>query len=168
MPPHILLFIGLLGLCISLPANSLEIGDDAPQIFGRDISGNLFTLNRMPAKPKVINFFWVNCGPCREEIPLLAAEEKAYPKVAFAVVHAEKNTDTDTNYDISEIKAFAETLDAHPKTIVLGSEQLKVQYHIEGFPMSYLLSADNKVEGVLFGFTKNTVKQLTLWLKKQQ
>lgn len=146
---------------------ALDVGDKAPQIVGRSIEGGLFALTRMEAKPKVINFFWVDCKPCKEEIPLLAAKEAKYPNVAFAVVHAEKNAASDANYDVEDIQAFAKTLSAHPKNLVLGSDRLKQQYGIESFPISFLLSADNKVEQVLIGFNQKTVDQLVGWLDQQ-
>jgi len=155
-------------MLITPQAFSLEIGDTAPQIVGRDISNSLFALSRMEAKPKVLNFFWVDCGPCKQEIPLLAKKEKDYPNVDFVVIHAEINSDTDTNYDISDIQNFSQSLSAHPQQVVLGSERIKQQYGIQGFPISILLSATNKVEKVLTGYTDQTIKQLEHWLTQQK
>jgi len=162
--------IGLLGLALlfSAPAFCLSVGDTAPQIIGRDISNQLFALSQMDTKPKVLNFFWVNCKPCEQEMPLLAKKELDHPEVSFAAIHAELNTDTDTNYDIKDIQSFAKSLKAHPKTMVLGSEQLKRQYGVVGFPVSFLLTADNKIEKVLYGFNEKTVQQLENWLGKQK
>ena len=56
-----LIFTGQLAL-------ALEVGDKAPQVVGRDISNGLFALSRMAAKPKVLNFFWVDCKPCKKDI----------------------------------------------------------------------------------------------------
>ena len=71
----------VLALCLtSLGVTALEIGQTAPQIVGRDVSKALFALSRMDAKPKVLNFFWVGCLPCKKEIPLLAEKEKQYQR----------------------------------------------------------------------------------------
>ena len=158
-------------LWLLLVANStfaLEVGDTAPQIIGRDISGELFALTLLDNKPKVINFFWVECKPCQKELPLLAKKEKEYPKVIFAAVHAEINHNTDSNYDIKDIQVFGKKIKSHPKTLVLGSDRLKQQFGIAGFPASVLLDKNNKVEKILYGFNKKTIKILNAWLAKQK
>lgn len=158
----------LISLVVSAISLAVEEGDKAPQIIGRKLDGGLFALSRMADKPKVLNFFWVECKPCKEEIPLLAKKEGMYPNVEFAVIHAAANPETDTNYDIQDIQRFSESLKAYPANLVLGSERLRQQYGISGYPFSVLLSADNKVEKVLNGFNKSTVKKLEAWLAKQK
>ena len=116
----------------------------------------------------MINFFWVDCNPCKKELPLLAKKEQEYSKVIFAAIHAELNFKTDTNYDISDIKEFSKTLDAHPKKMVLGSARLKKQYGIQGFPATILLNANNTVEEILYGFNNKTIKKMEVWLKKKK
>ncbi len=149
-------------------AMALSVGDKAPQIIGRDISGSLFALSRLDKKPKVINFFWVQCKPCQKELPLLAQKEKKYPDVIFSAIHAELNQDTGSNYNIEDIQVFAKSLKAHPKSLVLGSDRLKQEFGVQGFPATVLLSADNTVEKILYGFNEKTVKQLNAWLQKQK
>jgi thiol-disulfide isomerase/thioredoxin len=147
---------------------AVEIGDKAPQIIGRNIDGELFALSRMEAKPKVLNFFWVNCAPCIEEIPLLAKKAKKHPNVEFAVIHAAVNPDTGSNYDIEDIQAFSKKLPSYPKNLVLGSDRLKDIYDLKAYPYSVLLSADNTVEDILISYNKATVKKLEAWLSKQK
>jgi thiol-disulfide isomerase/thioredoxin len=156
----------LLSAVISFPATALalSVGDAMPQVIGRDTSGNLLALSQLTQKPKVLNFFWVECIPCRKEIPLLAEKEKIYPGVDFIVIHAENNPKTDANYDIADIQQFIDKLPAAPKRVVLGSARLKEDLGIKGFPFSVLLSADNRVEKILFGFNDGTLRELEGWL----
>jgi thiol-disulfide isomerase/thioredoxin len=158
----------VLSLLISQTAMALSVGDTAPQIIGRDISNQLFALTHLANKPKVINFFWVECKPCQKELPLLAKKEAKNSKVIFSAIHAEINQSTGSNYNIEDIQAFSKTLKAHPKSMVLGSERIKKQFGIMGFPATVLLSAENKVEKILYGFNNKTVKQLETWLNKQK
>lgn len=146
---------------------SLDIGDEVDNIVGRDISGGLFSLNRSDKKPKVVNFFWVECMPCKKEIPLLANKEKQYPNIEFIVVHAEFNPKTGINYNINDIQLFIKTLDKAPERIVLASPRIKKSFDIKGFPHSVLLSADNKLEGTLIGFNNKTITELDAWLANQ-
>lgn len=143
-------------------------GQTAPQIIGRNIDDNLFALSRSGQQPKVVNFFWVNCKPCKKEIPLLAEKAKQYPNVTFIVVHAEENPETQTNYDIADIRQFAKSLTAYPKQLILGSPRLKKDYGIKGFPSTYLLSSDNKIEKIIVGFNRKTVATLQQWLEEQK
>lgn len=166
-----MLFKKSLCLMVLLIAGSVEArspGQIAPQIIGRNIDDSLFALSRSGQQPKVVNFFWVNCKPCKKEIPLLATKAEQYPHVTFIVVHAEENPDTQTNYDIEDIRRFAKSLTAHPKNLLLGSPRLKKDYGIKGFPSTYLLSADNKIEKVIVGFNRKTVATLQQWLEAQK
>lgn len=163
------LIIGVLMLIIAAPLSAKTVGADAPNIVGRDVkNGGLFSLSRVSDKPKVVNFFWVDCIPCKKEIPLLASKEKKHPNVDFIVVHSESNAATGSNYDTEEIERYVASLDASPKTIVLGSPRLKNTYAIPGFPYSVLLSADNKIEGILIGYNEQTVATLEKWLALQK
>lgn len=144
-------------------------GQAAPNIFGRHINGDLYVLSKQAAKPRVINFFWVDCVPCRKEIPLLAQKARQYPQVDFVVVHAEMNPQTDTNYDISHIQDFVATLTAYPANVVLGNARLKEPkaYNIPAFPLSVLVNKHGIIEQRLVGFNDATVTKLSHWLAQQ-
>lgn len=157
----------LLALILASSAAALEKGAAAPQIMGEQLNGQYFRLTDLPAKPKVINLFWVDCAPCRQELPLLAAKEKRYPNVEFVAVHAELNPEDETNYSIGDVAAFVNSLPAYPKNTILGSFVVKQAYGVEAFPTTVLLNADNSVALVLEGYNDKTIKQLTAWLDKQ-
>ena len=61
--------------------------NELPVIVGRDAAGNLTSLKRAFAgKPMLINFWWVQCSPCKQELPDLIAKEQAYPHADFIYV----------------------------------------------------------------------------------
>jgi thiol-disulfide isomerase/thioredoxin len=109
----------------------------------------------------------VECKPCEKELPLLAEKEKQYENVIFAAIHAELNQATDSNYNIEDIQLYGKSLKDHPKRLILGSERLKMQFGIKGFPATVLLNVDNNVEKIIYGFNASTVKQLNAWLEQQ-
>jgi thiol-disulfide isomerase/thioredoxin len=158
----------LLSLLFSQFSVALSVGDTAPQIIGRDIFNQIFALSRLDSKSKVVNFFWIECLPCQKELPLLASKEAKYPNVIFTAIHAEINQQTGTNYNIEDIQDFSEALAGHPRLLVLGSNRIKKQFGIVGFPATVLLSATNEVEKILYGFNDKTVRELESWLKKQK
>lgn len=158
----------LLLLCFTCSSTfALQRGDSAPQIFGRQIDDALFALSRQSDKPKVVNFFWVQCIPCKKELPILAKKEQQYPQVQFIAVHAETNPDNGSNYELNDIQAFVNGLSAAPKTVVLGSPLLKNLYGIKGFPATVLLNKNNQVVEQIVGFNAQTVKRLDTWLQQQ-
>lgn len=145
---------------------AIDIGDIAPKIIGRELSGDMFSLSSLKDKPKVINFFWVDCEPCKKELPMLSKKERLNPEVEFLAVHAEINFETEANYDIEDIRSFAQNLSSHPSIMILGSNRIKQQYKISAFPATVLLNKDNVVEKVLYGFNEKTVSDLEVWLKE--
>ncbi len=151
----------------SLPCWSLEVGDAAPNIVAININGGILSLKRTKKTPKVINFFWVECRPCKKELPLLAEKEEQYKNVEFYAVHAEANPDTGDNYEVAAVKQFIASLEGAPKTVALGSPLLKEHYDIKGLPHTVLLSANNRVDGIIRGFNRKTKKQIQAWLEKQ-
>jgi thiol-disulfide isomerase/thioredoxin len=161
------MIIALVLCCLSPGSWALGKGDVAPQFIGRSLDQKVFALSQLGAGPKVLNFFWVQCVPCREELPHLATLERQYPKVGFVAVHAEPDPDTGSGYELAAVQKFAASLSAHPRTVVLASELVKQQYGIPGLPFSLLLGADNRVEGVLKGYNETTRRQLQDWLQKQ-
>ncbi len=48
-----------------------KTGDKFPNFKEKDIEGNKFSLKELKGKIVVINFWFVNCSPCRNEIPHL-------------------------------------------------------------------------------------------------
>lgn len=158
-------------LLIAFVPNSVlgvNVGDTSPQIIGRHLEGDLFALTRLENKPKLINFFWVDCAPCKRELPLLAQKEAEYPNVIFSAVHAEINYETGENYTLNDIDEFTKILVAFPTSLVLASYRIKKQFGLKGYPANLLLDKNNKIEKILYGFNDSNIKIINTWLAKQE
>lgn len=156
---------------IALVPNSvlgISIDDISPQIIGRHVDGDLFALTRLENKPKLINFFWVGCAPCKRELPLLAQKEVEYPNVVFSAIHAEINYETGENYTLNDIGVFTKSLVAFPINIVLASYRIKKQFGLKGYPANMLLDKNNKIEKILYGFNESNVEIINAWLAKKK
>ena len=84
---------------------------------GRDLAdSSLFSFKaylKQAEKPIVLNFFWVECKPCRKELPHLAQLEQQYgDKAQFLAVHSGLRTKTGMNYNQQQVQKFIDSLPA--------------------------------------------------------
>lgn len=140
-------------------ARGPEIGQPSPNLIGRTLDDKPYRLKSDKGSPKVINFFWVNCKPCRQEMPELSKLEKQYPGVKFIAVHtrAEKP---------EVVEKFVKSLAGAPSNIVLTSGGLEDIFHYVGLPHTIVLDRDNVVLMNLSGYTPNNTQRLTTALQE--
>jgi len=140
-------------------------GSQAPDFRGFTVEDNFYVLSKNTDKPKVINFFWVECKPCREEMPELAKLEKQYPQISFIAVHTIPKAAKDVSDE--QVLQFVNTLSAHPATVVISGVPLLEKFNIKAFPYTLVLDANNKVIGGVSGYNPSQgMKKLTDLLNK--
>lgn len=114
----------------------------APAIAGRTLDGEPFDLAALRGRPVVLNVWASWCGPCRKEIPAIAAWAKQHPEVAVVGV--------DYQDDVDAARAFAREHGATWPSVVddgpIG-EALKVP----GLPATYLIDADGRLADRILG-----------------
>lgn len=139
-------------------AGGLDVGTEAPNIVGRTMDGKLYRLSKDKAVPKVVNFFWYLCAPCKEEMPELASLEKKYPNIKFLAVHTE---------DIKKerVVGFLKEVGRVPSNIVLSNKRVKKQFKYLGLPHTIVLDSNNRVKLTLSGYTKANMAKLEKMLK---
>lgn len=137
-----------------------------PNLFGVRMDDSLFSTSQLPKRPRVVNFFWVGCEPCRKELPLLARKEKQYSNVDFIAVHLEPNNQGE-DYPLSAIRAYIDSLPAAPRHTIRVTKRMKDELGIQAYPMTALVAADGKIEKLLTGLTPKVQKTLEAWLKRQ-
>lgn len=84
-----------IGVCIGLLVwgasvavlSALHSSQQIPEISLRDIDGNAIALQDLAGKPLVVNLWATWCPPCRREMPVLAAAQKANPQMRFVFVN---------------------------------------------------------------------------------
>jgi len=121
----------------------------------RDINGVKFSLKELEGKIVVINFWFIGCPPCRQEMPELNELVETYKDnkdVVFIGVSL------DQRY---EIKDFLKT---HPFTynIIDNGRYITEKYGIHLFPTHLVLDRAGKVLFHAVGGGMNTVN----WIKK--
>lgn len=161
--PSFKAFLGSLActLFLGTPLALADVGNEAPEITGKLLQGGRFKLSNLRDKPVVLNFFWVNCIPCRTELPELAAMEKENPAVRFIAVHVEDDPD-------EAVAEFIQKLPAAPKTVVLAKHRTQTNYGTKSLPETHLLDQTGVIVQTLNGYSATTIQALKDWLRKQK
>lgn len=139
--------------------NGPEVGQTSPNIIGRTLDDQSYRLKSDKGSPKVINFFWVGCKPCRLEMPELAKLEKQYQGVKFIAVHTLAEQP-------GNIIKFLKSLPGAPSNIVQTSGGIQETFHYRGLPHTMLLDSDNVVLMNISGYTPENIRRLANALQK--
>ena len=120
-----------------------------------DIQNNKLRSKDLKGSILVINFWFINCPPCRKEIPdlnELVAAYKDNAKVKFIAIALDNKTD---------LKAF---LALHPfqYQIVANGRSVVEQYGVQTFPTHIIVDGEGKV----YFHTVGSPRQLMFWMKK--
>jgi thiol-disulfide isomerase/thioredoxin len=154
---YIIPVICLLALFAST-SHALRPGDAAPDILGRLTTGKKFKLSNYSGKIRVVNFFTMNCPPCKKELPELALLENKFPEVQIIAIHLGA-------LSIEKVVRFLSGLSGHPDKIVISSMKVKKTYGIRGFPYSVVIDSNNRVYKIIPGYNTNyitsAIKELT-------
>lgn len=121
----------------------------------KDIAGNKIDLKDSKGKIIVLNFWFINCPPCRREIPELnemVDQFKGNDKVVFVAVAL------DDKYSIQEFLKNNPFL----YSIVDNGRYLTDRYGVKSYPTHLIVDMEGKVYFHTTGLGLNTVH----WLKK--
>lgn len=131
-----------------------KTGDMISSFKERDMNGNKFNLKELKGKVVVLNFWFINCPPCRQEIPDLndmkaSSESKDVVFIAIAL---------DEKYDI---ETFLKTT-PFTYNIIENGRYIANQYRITSYPTHVVVDKEGVIKFHTSGLAPNTVK----WLKK--
>jgi thiol-disulfide isomerase/thioredoxin len=121
----------------------------------RDINGNKIKLKDLRGKVVVLNFWFIGCPACMQEIPELNKLVDSYkdnPNVVFLALAL------DENYDL---KKFLKTTPFN-YDIIGGSRYIADGYKIGLYPTSVILDKQGKVAFHTVGFAENS----PYWMRK--
>ena len=117
-----------------LQSSSYKLGDYMGDYTVTDVNGNSYTFSELLESKKaiVLNFWFVNCGPCQMEFPYLqAAADKYSDDVAVIAI----NPTTDSENDI---KKYA-TQNELSIPLAKGDLAWNTAFSIQGFPTTVVI-----------------------------
>lgn len=123
----------------------LEIGEPAPELELKDMTGNIHRLSEYKGKVILVNFWASWCPPCLIEMPSLASlhhklKDHGFEILAISLDENEKN-----------VKDFI--VSQHPPfSIFLDSEgQSAHTFLVYGLPYSVIVDREGKIRHKIFG-----------------
>lgn len=150
--PIAALFVSLL---LAMPAIAkLEVGVTPPDLLGSTPKKDEIRISQFKGSVVVVTFWASWCGPCRRELPVLDALQKAAgDKVRIIAVNVE---DTPEDYRIirRQMKDSALTF-THDRrgTIAKG-------YAVKSYPNLYVIDQTGTISAVHVGFDDNSLLEI--------
>lgn len=142
------------------PSQAFKDGDKFKGDKFTDINGVKYDLRELTGKVLVLNFWFINCPPCRKEIPelnQLYTKYKDNKEVIFLAVAL------DEKYDI---KQFLKT-NPFLYNIVSDGRFFSEKHGISSYPTHLVVGKDGLVKFNTMGLASNTVYWVEKTLKEQ-
>ncbi len=135
----------------------------APDFTLEDTEGNKHTLSDYKGKVVLINFWSINCPPCRAEIPYLMKLYDEYKDEELVILGVGMNR---ANY----LKSFSKLLKIN-YPILLGDMETALKYGVRAIPTSFIMDRNGELTDTIIGYNKSigekTEKTLQELLKEE-
>jgi thiol-disulfide isomerase/thioredoxin len=125
-----------------------------------DINGQKFDLKNNNGKIYVINFWFISCAPCKQEIPELNELVKQYKEsgeVVFLAIALDSQR---------ELKKFLKST-PFLYHIVGNGQYFAQKYGVDGFPTHLIVGKDGFIKFSTIGLAPNTIYWLDKTIKAQ-
>ncbi len=135
-----LLIIG----CSNGSSSVASVGQPAPDFILPNLDGESVSLSDFEGRPVFINFWRVNCNPCREELPYLEAvyEERQGELVMLSI---------NIGDDVSNIKQFLQNNSLSLSVLLDTDITVARRYAIPGTPTAFFIDKEGIIRAKVIG-----------------
>lgn len=135
-----LLIIG----CANGSSSVASVGQPAPDFILPNLDGESVSLSDFEGRPVFINFWRINCNPCREELPYLEAvyEERQGELVMLSI---------NIGDDVSNIKQFLQNNSLSLSVLLDTDITVARRYAIPGTPTAFFIDKEGIIRAKVIG-----------------
>lgn len=135
------------------PSDAFAEGTQFKGFKTKDMNGNKFDLRTNTGKVIVLNFWFINCPPCKMEIPELNELVEGYKEnkdVVFLAMALDNKR---------ELRDFLKTM-PYNYNIVDDARYISDRYGVKGYPTHVVIDKNGKVKFSTIGLAMNTVSYI--------
>ncbi len=135
--------------------------DSMPGLKLKDPSGQSQNLKQYKGKPIVLNFWATWCGPCNEEIPLFAQEERTYRARGIVFIGVSMNE----SGEVDKVREFVNKFKVE-FPVWMGSVDDLERFKLgPGIPATAFINSDGQIVGRVLGeIHKDDLEHRLEWL----
>lgn len=142
------------------PAFSFKEGEKFRGEKITDMNGNKYDLKVLTDKIYVLNFWFINCPPCKQEIPelnQLVSKYKENKDVVFIAIALDDKT---------QLKEFLKFTPFNYNIVDEGQYYSK-KYSVDGYPTHVIVGKDGLIKFSTIGLASNTIYWVDKTIKEQ-
>jgi len=126
-----------------------KVGRLAPEIAGRDLDGQPFSLTALKGKPLLINFWATWCTYCKREMPLLNAAYQQHRAAGLQMLAL----NTGDTADAATIDRFRKDLKLD-MPVLIDPGNIGQTYNVAAFPTTVFVDREGKIALIFYGEMK--------------
>jgi len=131
----------LLVACPAEPTGSGSVGEIAPRITAKSLTGDYIELSDFQGEVVLVNLWATWCGPCRVELPALEKLHRSYHDRGFSVL----GVSVDGERGEAEVRKMVRSLGLSYPILLDPSGRSSTAYQASGYPTSVLVGRDGRV-----------------------
>ena len=133
----------------------LKVGDVPPDNLGRTLKGERVKLSDYRGKVVIVTFWASWCGPCRQELPVMAGIQNRVSRDQLVVFAVNWKEDRDRFREIAKILKSADLSLVSDSDGYYGG-----QYDVTGIPHMDIIGRDGRIAAIHIGYGEGEIPTL--------